>query len=178
MAARTTTMNRLSSLPRVLQAVLLLAPLALSAADARVKLDWTDPEKFTDTRQSMCSSTIGPDEWLGELARHVESRAAKQIEPGQHLAITITDVRRAGQCEPWRGPQASDVRIVKEPHSPRIDLRYVLSDADGKVLREGTGELRDLAFLQRGTLNANDPLRFEKRMLDDWLHKTFPAHAP
>ena len=163
---------------RSLNALLLIAPLALFAADATVKLDWTDPAKFTDTRQSMCRSTIGPEEWLGELARHVESRAAKLLAPGQRLAITITDVRRAGQCEPWRGPQASDVRIVKEPHSPRIDLRYVLSDADGKVVREGSEELRDLAFLQRGTLNANDPLRFEKRMLDDWLRKTFPTTAP
>ena len=25
------------------------------------------------------------------------------------------------------------------------------------------------------TFFANDPLRFEKRMLDDWLRKTFPA---
>ena len=168
-------MNLYRALSRLLPALLLAAPFALSAADPTVKMDWTDPAKFSDTRQSMCHSTIGPEEWLGELARHVESRAAKLISPGQSLAITITDVRRAGQCEPWRGPQASDVRIVKEPHSPRIDLRYVLSDADGKVVREGTEELRDLAFLQHGTLNANDPLRFEKRMLDDWLRKTFPA---
>lgn len=158
-------------------ALLLFAPLALSAAEATVKLDWTDPAAFADTRQSMCQSSIGPEEWLADLARHVDSRAKPLLAPGQHLSITITDVRRAGQCEPWRGPRGSDIRVIKEPYSPRIDLRYVLADQDGKVLREGTGALRDLAFLQRGSLNANDPLRFEKRMLDDWLRKTFPAPA-
>ena len=171
-------MNVIPTSRWALATLLAIAPLCLAAGPASVTIEWTDPANFTDMRQSMCRSTIGPEEWLGELARHVESRAAKLISPGQRLAITITDVRRAGRCEPWRGPQASDVRIVKEPHSPRIDLRYVLSDADGKVVREGTEELRDLAFLQRGTLNANDPLRFEKRMLDDWLRKTFPAPAP
>lgn len=159
--------------PRRALAALLLAPLALSAADATVKVDWTDPAQFADTRQSMCHSSTKPEEWLAELARHVESRAASLLAAGQRLAITITDVRRAGQCEPWRGPRGSDIRIIKEPYAPRIDLRYTLADAGGKVLREGKEQLRDLAFLQRGTLNANDPLRFEKRMLDDWLRKAF-----
>lgn len=157
----------------MLATLLFLAPLALPAADATVKLDWTDPAKFTDTRQSMCSSTIKPEEWLRDLARHVESRAASRLAPGQRLEITLADIRRAGQCEPWRGAQGADIRIIKEPHSPRIDLRYRLVDDSGKVLREGTEELRDLAFLQRGTMNANDPLRFEKRMLDDWLRREF-----
>lgn len=159
----------------MLAALLFLAPLALTAAEASVKMDWTDPAKFADTRQSMCTSSIKPEEWLADLARHVQARAASRLAPGQRLEITITDIRRAGQCEPWRGPRASDIRVIKEPYSPRIDLRYTLADEGGKVLREGTEELRDLAFLQRGTLNANDPLRFEKRMLDDWLRKTFES---
>lgn len=162
----------------LLAALLFLAPLALAAADANVKIDWTDPAKFADTRQSMCHSSIRPEEWLRDLARHVESRAARLLAPGQRLEITITDVRRAGQCEPWRGAQASDIRVIKEPYSPRIDLRYTLVDESGKVLHEGTEELRDLAFLQRGTMNASDPLRFEKRMLDDWLRRTFEAKPP
>jgi hypothetical protein len=28
--------------------------------------------------------------------------------------------------------------------------------------------------MQRGALNSTDPLRFEKRMLDDWLRSEFP----
>lgn len=159
----------------MLAALLFLAPPALAAAEATVKMDWTDPAKFADTRQSMCHSSVKPEEWLGQLARHVETRAAPLLAAGQHLEITITDVRRAGQCEPWRGPRGSDIRIIKEPYAPRIDLHYALADTDGKVLREGKEELRDLAFLQRGTLNANDPLRFEKRMLDDWLRREFEA---
>jgi hypothetical protein len=162
---------------RALAALLLFAPLALAAAEAAVKIDWTDPAQFADTRQSMCHSSVKPEEWLGQLARHVETRAAPLLAAGQRLDITITDVRRAGQCEPWRGPRGSDIRIIKEPYSPSIDLRYVLADADGKVVREGTEQLRDIAFLQRGTLNANDPLRFEKRMLDDWLRKAFGPAA-
>ena len=40
--------------------------------------------------------------------------------------------------------------------------------------KEGERELRDPAFMQRGILNETDPLRFEKRMLDDWLRNEFP----
>ncbi|MEO5624898.1 MAG: DUF3016 domain-containing protein [Dokdonella sp.] len=157
-------------------------PVALALGCARVmaevappavKVDWTDPSAFTEVRQNACRNGVKPEEWLAELARHLQRRASKVIAAGQRLDVTVTDIRRAGACEPWRGPRWDDVRVVKEIYSPRIDLRYTLTTADGKLVRSGEATLHDGAFLSRATASRDDPLRYEKRMLDDWLRREF-----
>ncbi len=147
----------------------------------RAKVDWTDPQKFADVRENPASSPAArnPEEWLGSLARWLEQRADRVLPPGERLEVTFTDIKRAGAYEPWRGPQWMDVRIIKDIYSPRIDLRFTLRDANGNVISEGSRSLKDLAFLRRGTLENDDPLRYEKRMLDDWLRTEFPRrNAP
>lgn len=139
-----------------------------------VTMDWTDPSAFAEVRQNVCSNRIKPEEWLTELARHMQRRGSRVIGAGQHLDVTITDIRRAGACEPWRGPQWDDVRVIKNIYSPRINLRYTLTTADGKLVRSGEATLRDAAFLSRATATRDDdPLRYEKRMLDSWLRHEF-----
>ncbi len=157
-------------------ALALACAMATAHADApRVRVDWTNPAGFSDVRQSMCRTRTNPEEWLGDLANYMQRRAERVIGAGQHLEVTFTDVMRAGVCEPWRGPRWDDVRIVKNIYPPSIDLHYVLTDADGTTLRKGEAKLSDLAYLNRGTPNSNDPLRYEKRMLDSWLRREFPG---
>jgi len=161
-------------------ALALVAGIALAAgvsaaAPSRVHVTWSNPADFTDTKQSP-GSGIGrpsPDEWLGELAKYLQRRADRVLAPGQQLDVTFTDVKRAGTYEPWRGPRWDDVRIIKDIYPPSIDLQFTLRDANGSTVSEGTRELRDPAFLSRGIPNQTDPLRFEKRMLDDWLRRDF-----
>jgi hypothetical protein len=146
-------------------------------ADSRVQVSWTKPENFSEAKQYP-GTGLGrqsPDEWLDDLADHLRLRAERILPQGDMLQVTFTDVQRAGTYEPWRGPQWDDVRIIKDIYPPRIDLTFELIDANGAIVKEGKRELRDPAFLQRGIANQTDPLRFEKRMLDDWLRSEFPA---
>lgn len=157
------------------------APVATKGPAAqepvRVQVDWTDPQKFADLRENPVGSpaTRNPEEWVQTLARWLQTRADSFVPPGDRLRVTFTDIRRAGSYEPWRGPQWTDVRIIKDIYPPRIDLRFTLTDAHGATVAEGERQLRDLAFLQRNVLDTTDPLRYEKRLLDDWLRKEFPA---
>lgn len=48
---------------------------------------------------------------------------------------------------------------------------FEITDAKGKVLREGTRELRNLSFMRDATINRQDPLRHEKNLLSDWLRR-------
>lgn len=145
-----------------------------SAPNTHVQVTWDDPANFSDTRSNLCRNRVKPEEWLGQLARYAERRADRVIASGQTLKVTITDIQRAGQCEPWRGPYLDDTRIVKDIYPPRIDLHFTLADAQGQIVSEGDRKLTDMAFMHRGDLlNQNDPLRFEKRLLDDWLRKEF-----
>lgn len=145
------------------------------AAAARIKVDWTDPQAFADVRENP-GPGVGrqkPEEWLPLLARHLQNRAESVVPAGDHLTVTFTDIKRAGSYEPWRGPQWNDVRVIKDIYPPRIDLRFKLTDAQGKTLGEGERKLTDPAFLSRGTIDSDDPLRYEKRMLDEWLRREF-----
>ena len=165
----------------VLAGALAVAGSAIAAdpqptSDSRIQVTWTKPDDFSEAKQYP-GTGLGreePDEWLNELAKHVRYRADRRLPPGDRLQVTFTNVQRAGTYEPWRGPRFDDVRIIKDIYPPRIDLKFTLTDAGGAVVKEGQRELRDPAFLQRGILNTTDPLRFEKRLLDDWLRSEFP----
>ena len=91
----------------------------------------------------------------------------------------FTDVRdRAiGNCEdtsclePWRGFRWDEIRVVKEIYPPRLQLAFWLTDASGEIVKEGGRDLRGLSLMTRGF--ADDTLRHEKAVLDDWLRSEF-----
>src|SRR5258707_10542858 len=93
---------------------------------------------------------------LFRSAQFLAERAAPRLPQGQRLEVHLTDVQRAGGFEPWRGPQAADVRIVRDIYPPRIDLRFKLLGADGKLLREGSRQLRDASFMMRPDLYRSE----------------------
>ena len=91
---------------------------------------------------------------------------------GQQLAVTITDIKRAGDYEPWHGLQMQDVRFMRDIYPPRVSLQFTLTDAQGQVIDQGERKLVDSSYLYGGTrLSDTDPLRYEKRLLDDWLRR-------
>ncbi len=146
----------------------------------RIEVTWTDPAQFAEVRQSPGTplSSRAPEQWLGELAAYLRRRADRELPAGERLSVTFTDVKRAGSFEPWRGPSWNDVRIVKDIYPPRIALRFALTDASGATLKAGERTLHDSGFLYRSIAEDTDPLRYEKRMLDDWLRHEFGAPEP
>lgn len=173
----------------VLTIVLLaaLAPLASPAATPRtntpgpasvaaqkVQVVFVHPEKFTDVRDSYPGTEKGRDAILERIHRYMVREAGKFVPNGDHLLITITDIDLAGDFEPWRGPEWDDVRVVRDIYPPRIDLSYRLTDASGRVVKEARRRLVNLAFQQEITRAfPDDSLRYEKQLIDDWLHDDF-----
>lgn len=149
------------------------APRALASnADSPVKVDWTDPAQFTDIRYSRNRWEAERGNWVNDLASYFQKTAAKHLPEGQQLQVTITDIKRAGDYEPWHGPRMDDVRIVKDIYPPRLSFTWVRTDASGQVIDQGEKKLVDTAFLMSSvSFNGSDPLRYEKRMIDDWLRR-------
>ena len=140
------------------------------AQDGPVAVSWTDPAAFTEIRHSRNRFEAVRGDWVRDIARHVADRAQRALAPGERLEVVITDIERAGEFEPGAG--GSDrVRIVRDLYPPRIDLSYTLRDASGRVVASGERRLRDVGFLHRqaGAGNSGDPLRHEKRLVDDWV---------
>jgi len=148
------------------------------AASGQVDITFDKPENFTDVKDSYMDSEKGRDSILAEFKTYVEEYAPKFLGPGMKLAVTFTDIDMAGDFEPWRGPSAQDVRIVKAIYIPRIKLTYRVTDAGGAVVKEGKSELTDLNFQSNiNPMSNSDRLHYEKRLLNDWLRSEFRSLA-
>jgi len=149
------------------------APRALPA-DGPVSVQWTDPNQFTEIRFSGNRFQSQQGDWVQDLAEHFRDSIVRRLPPGDRMAITITDIKRAGEFEPWHGPRGDDIRIVKDLYPPRISFSYVWTDSSGKVVDQGEQRLIDTAFLMNDSrINNSDQLRYEKRMIDDWTRRQF-----
>ena len=143
------------------------------APPGAISVSWSDPAQFSEARENRRESAAAREAWLSALSVHLAEQAAAVLPRNEKLQVRITDVRRAGGYEPWRGPQADNVRIVRDVSAPRITLAFKRLDAGGGVLDSGQRELRDLNFLMRSRRYGSDPLGYEKLLLDDWVGKEF-----
>ncbi len=151
------------------------APRALPA-EGPVQVQWTDPAQFTELRNSRNRWEAERGDWVVTLAEHLRKQADRRLPEGQTLDVTITDIKRAGDYEPWHGVQLDDVRIMRDIYPPRISLQFTLTDASGQVIAQGERKLVDSGYMFNSSLPSNtDPLRYEKRLLDDWVRREFQS---
>jgi hypothetical protein len=173
------TLRRLSFRMPLVAALLALAACATPAArkadlPERVQVAWAPNDKLAEVKDNPSwRGWLKPADWQKSLSEHLRKRADHVLPAGEQLKVTIDDIKLAGDYEPWRGPNAQDIRFLTDLYPPRVDLHYTLIAADGSTLREGASKLRDMGYLQRITPFENDPLRFDKRLFDDWLAKEF-----
>lgn len=166
------SLSRLALLLGLTAAGSLFAADKAAAADNRVTVVFDHPEKYTDIKDHDfdTDNERGREHFLPLLKEHIEKEAVRLLAPGQKLAVTFTDIDLAGDFEPWRGPQLSDVRIVKSMYPPRMTFSFKITDENDKVLKEGEEKLIDLAYQMRITRGfGDDLLRYEKDMFSDWL---------
>jgi len=148
---------------------------APAATNVHVEVIFDHPEKFTDVKDSWMGSDRGRDSTLALIKEYLENEAPRHLAEGQTLTLTFTDIDLAGDFEPERGMDFSDVRIVKDIYPPRMNFSYKLVDASGTVLKEGQEKLIDMAFqMSIGIIDRQDSLRYEKNMLREWLREQFP----
>lgn len=152
--------------------VLFAAPPA--APKAHIEVIFDHPEKFTDVKDSDYGTEKGRDGILGVIKDYLVERAPRYLSEGQTLTITFKDIDLAGDFEPWRGPDFSTVRIVKDIYPPRMNFTYKLVDANGAVVQEGEERLLEMAFqMTASPIDNQDSLRYEKAMLNNWLRDKF-----
>ena len=147
---------------------------AKPAEAPRAQVTFTHPEKFTDVKEDQFGSEKGRNGILDQIRDYIVQQAKNYIPEGQMLAVDFTDIDLAGDFEPWRGPQFSDVRIVKDVYPPSMKFHFKVTDASGRVIKEGDRQLRDLAFQMNINIHRDDPLRYDKQLLEDWMRDEFP----
>jgi hypothetical protein len=134
-----------------------------------VQVQFVQPEKFADVRDQAFSRERN----LEALEQHLKRAAAPYLADGQTLKIDVLDVDLAGEPKP--NARLNDVRVLKgRADWPRIALRWTL-EAPGQAARSGQATIQDMAYLQRVAVGAyaHEPLRYERRMLDEWFKAEF-----
>jgi Protein of unknown function (DUF3016) len=140
--------------------------------EGRVAVQWTDPAKFSELRGSGNRSEAQRGDWVTDLARYLRKSAERRLPGDERLEVTITDIRRAGNYEPWRGIQYNDVRILRDLYWPRIAIDFKLTRDDGSVVAEGQRVLSDPSYLSSASMSSEgDPLRYEKQLIDRWVRR-------
>jgi hypothetical protein len=154
-------------------AVGLVAAGALYGADApktpRAEINFDHPDKFTDIKDEMYPTDQGQQAILDRIRDFLVVEAREYIPEGCKLTMAFTDIRLAGEFEPWRGPRWDQTRIVTPLYPPRFVFDWTVTDAAGKTIKQGQEDIRDVAFYLRVTLDPQDPLRYEKSILGDWM---------
>ena len=114
-------------------------------------------------------------------AAHIElknSLLTVTTPSGAKLQWPIDDISLAGRLQPIYRPGQQDMRVMKESYWPWMNLHFVLLAADGTTIREGEAKLSDGSYLRRAVASdPNDPLRYDKRMVDEWLRTEFGPNS-
>ena len=136
-----------------------------------VSVTFEHPEKYSDLGHQDAEATQKEiDIWLQKMG-------AMYLPPGQKLALRILDFDQAGEERLVRRSGRIDRRILHGGADwPRIHLTYVLS-TDATELARGEDTLSDMNYLV-DPLPArlrNEPLAYEKRMLEKWFRARFAS---
>ena len=170
-----------NSFVRAVSATALIAAVAVAAfaapsePPARVQVTWAPVEQLSETRNNPPNrGWLRPDEWMQSLGDRLRKTADRILPPEQQLQVHVDDISLAGRFEPVHRPGQQDTRVMREVYSPWMNLHFTLLAADGTTIREGDAKLGEPSYLRRAVASdPNDPLRYDKRMIDDWLRKEF-----
>ena len=145
-------------------ALLLMAFGCAATTQAGVTVTHGDPDRFTDAGDR----SNDPVKVMQALEKHLVLLGERYLPAGRNARIEVLDVDRAGRP---RMNMPGEIRIMTgKADSPCIDLRYQV-EADGKLSSAQRERVCDLDYLRPvGPRNSpNDPLAYEKRMLEDWF---------
>jgi hypothetical protein len=168
-------MKTLSKLSLVIAAALAAGSVVASADEksSNVTVAFHEADKFTDVRSHFGGDT--DEGYLKMLSQHLQRSADKRLAPGHKLEVTFTDIDLAGDYLP-SAAQNQDIRVIREIYIPRMKLSFRLLDENGKVINEGERRLSNMDFMNDLRLiGRNDPLFYDKNLLDDWINKEFKS---
>lgn len=147
----------------IIAGALAFTPMARS--EGQVRVNFETPEHFSDAITRLGGQT--DPQILNSLREYLVTTASPRLAAGTTLTITFTNLDRAGE---YVAPRAT--RRLTSQYPPKAKFTWVLTDANGAIVRQGTESLVDMWYLTQSNL-ANDPLFYDKEMLKTWVKRTF-----
>ena len=160
-------MNRQHFLPSAIAAALCLST---SASWGETEVQFIKSEDFVDIGNRI--SIRDGEDTLKRVTAALTERADAVLAPGQDMKIEVKDIDLAGDPRPLGG-RMDMIRVIKPLYRPAMKFSYAITQ-DGKTVREGTADLQDMGFMDHfNRYFRDDPLYYEKPMLDKWFEAEF-----
>jgi hypothetical protein len=149
----------------LLASIALLLPLAASAS---VVVEWVHPEKFKDAYSNSTKSEKSREAVLVPLEQFITEQVSAKIPADQTFTMSVTTLDIEGEFEPWS--QNPDVRILRDTYWARMTFDYKLTDATGKVIKEGKDERIVNKLLTPPSLpDRDEQASYTRDMLRTWI---------
>ena len=146
--------------------LMMVAPL--SSAGEKVKVNWHEPENYTDVRATNGGNKKFRKAVFAQLEKHFEKTAQKVLPDGMTLKIKVTNLNLAGDVR-YNFGVSQEIRLVKPIYWPQMDFEYQVLDK-GNVIKSDSVKLRDMAFMDRLRVTSrNDSYRYEKALINEWF---------
>lgn len=159
------------NMKKLISIVLGVALFGVVAVNAEVEVTFESPENYRDIELGNGGNERGQKVILPEIEKYLIRIGNNHLEEGQVLKMNFTDIDLAGELEPWQGPSADHIRMMKPIYPPRLTFTYTLTDAEGAVLAEGSESLLEMGYDFHVRTNTSDRIYYEKKMLKNWMKK-------
>ncbi|MCO4321176.1 DUF3016 domain-containing protein [Aliidiomarina quisquiliarum] len=157
---------------------------ANAAVAAEVTVDWHEPNNYTDVESPYVDRD---NDFLnvrfGRIERHLVALGKMHFTAGETLQLKITDYDMAGTLVPQASASGQQPLVRREllNDQPKMVLSFTLTDANGKVLKEGADiEIEGRAIRTEGralfpkiTRRDKETVGAELVMLNRWFKETF-----
>lgn len=151
---------------------LVAAALSGYAVAADVKVEWQEPEKFTDIRPTNDSRKVFRERVMQKFDVMFQEMAMKLPE-GYQWQVKVTDIDLAGDVDYFAGGAGNPLRVVKDIYSPMIKFSYMLRDKHGEEVASAEEKLRDMGFMHSvNSFNSQGEFHYEQKMLESWFNKS------
>ncbi len=161
----------------------LLLPIALLTSSqvlAEVTVHFQSAEQYTDLAIGGPSTPANLNDLLKEFEKYFIDLGERYLPEGDKLEIVVLDIDMAGANESRRTPDYDDARFFSDMSPPIIKLHYIWHDKAGKLKTDKHEEVTEQNFVSvrspsSGYYTNNDPLHYEKALLDRWFSRTFSS---
>lgn len=138
--------------------------------DLRIKVDFRNPEAYTDCKDDYTSSKEEQVRIMGDLQRELRKHATLYLKEGERLEVVFNDIDLAGEIEPIQN--GAGKRVLRDVTPPRLDIEFKIIGADGTVKAEGKRMLKKLAYLSTMNLNRTEERYYhDKKLIREWVEK-------
>ncbi|MFT3817449.1 MAG: DUF3016 domain-containing protein [Rubrivivax sp.] len=145
-----------------------IAVLACGAAAAHaagvVEVSFKPADQYRDAGRGLQGQRT-----LEQLDAYLKSLGAR-LPDGQTLKIDVQDLDLAGEQRPTR---TDELRVMRGGADwPAMQLHWTLSEGQ-RTLQSRDERISDMNYLMHSMRGNNDPLYYEKRMIDEWFEQRF-----